>query len=147
MSSPRPKKPFIRPVLTDNRTKLWVFRPDLAIPVPTAPLPDQATAAAAPAASTTIVDGVVVDGPALWAELHTRAIEQIDAKSDAAWLTAFPNKLPCGTCRQHWLDLVAAHPPKFGFDYFAWTVEVHNAINRQLGKPEMSYAAALERWA
>ena len=37
----------------------------------------------------------------------------------------------------------AALPPRFG-DYFTWTVEVHNAVSRKLGKPEVTVEQARE---
>jgi hypothetical protein len=36
---------------------------------------------------------------------------------------------------------------KDGFDYFSFSVEIHNAANRALGKPEMQVAAARAHYA
>ncbi len=79
-------------------------------------------------------------GPKLWAELHTK----LDA--DRAWLDDFTARIPCGECKAHWQKLLAETPPGFGEGFFAWGVNAHNAVNRRLGKPEITLEAARERW-
>ncbi len=86
------------------------------------------------------------DGSTLWAELHRRALAW-PGGHDHVWLNRFSNRLPGGCpCRAHWRQLLAVLPPRWG-DYFAWTVEAHNAVNRRLGKAEVTVEAARARWA
>ncbi len=86
------------------------------------------------------------NGSAVWATLHRRALTW-DAGDDSAWLVANVNgAIPCGTCRTHWAQVLQKNPPRWG-DYFAWSVEAHNAVNAQLGKPQIALEEARSRWA
>lgn len=83
-------------------------------------------------------------GRALWAKLHRRGLER-EGCEDAVWLAAFTREVPCGACKVHWSGMLKATPPDWS-RYFAWTVERHNEVNRRLGKPEVSEAAARSLW-
>lgn len=75
----------------------------------------------------------------LWRELHTCRHPSPD------WLDQFALRIRCDGCRRHWREVIATHPPIFN-DWFAWTVRAHNEINRRLGKPHMTVAAARRLW-
>jgi hypothetical protein len=76
----------------------------------------------------------------LWKEIHVRALN-FTSTNDMDFLTNFAKKIPRFTsgcaCREHWLSIVKANPPKFGSngEYFEWTVNTHNLVNIKLGKP------------
>jgi len=74
----------------------------------------------------------------LWKELHQRALN-FQGDNDIEFLTNFSKRIPRYTpgcsCREHWKLIVKENPPKFGKDYFAWTVDCHNKINQKIGKP------------
>jgi hypothetical protein len=75
----------------------------------------------------------------MWAELHRRGLTYNgDQKAELAWLEAFTARIGCGTCRQHWRELLTRTPPDLSSPEacFAWTVHAHNAVSRQLGKRE-----------
>ena len=77
-------------------------------------------------------------GPALWAELHARpATYSGDTAAELAWLDAFAARVPCGDCRRHWRELVEKMPPDLtsAAAYERWTIDAHNAVNVELGKP------------
>ncbi len=71
-------------------------------------------------------------GPLLWRGLHEAAAA---GEIDEEWLKRFTLRVPCGECRMHWKQLLKAIPFRAG-DQFAWSVEVHNAVNARLGKAE-----------
>ena len=71
-------------------------------------------------------------GPAMWEELHRKR------DVDQAWLDGFTNRIPCGSCAQHWRELLAELPPVFGEGFFEWSWRVHNAVNAKLGKPGLT---------
>jgi hypothetical protein len=85
-------------------------------------------------------------GPELWAELHRWAMtaNATDAAAATAWLVAFAAKLPCGTCRTHWLELVKATPPPTTTNeaLFAWSYNLHDAVNVRIGKVSPTLAEA-----
>jgi hypothetical protein len=91
----------------------------------------------------TVISSLDEQGRQLWRELHTWALtaELTDA---SAWLERFQWRIPCGDCRKQWQVLLAENPPTIESNerLFAWTVFVHNIINRKLGKLEMSLAEA-----
>jgi FAD-linked sulfhydryl oxidase len=95
-------------------------------------------------------------GSKMWAMIHLislQAPENIDANvrnSYYMFFTMMPYVLPCDKCREHWLEHVRQHPIEDALDtrddLFRWSVDMHNLVNRSLGKPEVSYDAALEHW-
>lgn len=83
--------------------------------------------------------------PSSWQELHQRALDW-DGKDDAAWLEAFALRIPGNcACTAHWRAWVKDNPPRFG-DYFAWTVEGHNAVNARLNKQILTVDQARAIW-
>lgn len=76
----------------------------------------------------------------LWRELHRRpfAADYVGG-DDSAWLRDWSARVPCGDCRMEWVQVILpALPPDFASRqaYFAWTVAVHNRVNRKLGRRE-----------
>lgn len=72
-------------------------------------------------------------GREAWKELHLRALKS-NGQDDTEWLMGyFSSRIPrsgCG-CLRDWIDLLKINSPRWD-DYFAWSVEVHNAINSKL---------------
>lgn len=77
-----------------------------------------------------------------WEELHRK--KGTDAKWLAGWVKRIPN-FGC-SCGEEFKRILREIPPRFDDDWFRWTVEVHNAVNRKLGKPEIDYEKACELW-
>src|ERR1700683_2200222 len=77
-------------------------------------------------------------GPPLWEELHRWSLTT-DLPSANAWLNRFWARVPCLKCKVGWFKLLTEHPPDFRSNQslFAWSVAIHNAVNRHLGKPEL----------
>lgn len=78
----------------------------------------------------------VIWGPVLWESIHTLSLYDVSEnvlKDDwGPLLDLLIAELPCGECATHLREWVAEHP----FDGDAmWFVELHNAVNRRLGKP------------
>jgi hypothetical protein len=86
-------------------------------------------------------------GPELWCELHCWALST-DRKNALRWLLRFETRIGCGECRLHWQALMQQEPPDFSSNeaLFAWSVRMHNAVNRLLDKPEMAVDAARSHW-
>lgn len=79
----------------------------------------------------------------MWAELHRAALAGPLAPE---WLEGFARRVPCGACKTHWREILDAAPPDPA-DPFAWSVRAHNAVNRRLGKAELSVDEARGQWA
>lgn len=67
------------------------------------------------------------------------------------FFTSLVHVIPCDVCRKH-LDANMKAIPIDDFlatkkDLFKWSVDLHNMVNRQLGKPEISLEAANDKWA
>jgi hypothetical protein len=81
-----------------------------------------------------------------WETLHRHALAD---RVSLAWISAaFEPLIPrygC-TCLSDWRTLLAAHPFR-GEDPFAWSVDVHNAVNAKLGKPQLTVDAARSVWS
>ena len=67
---------------------------------------------------------------ALWRELHSKQ------DPTPEWFSDWIGRVPGSSCKcQSWLkDYLRESPPRFD-DFQAWSVEMHNAVNRKLGKP------------
>ena len=81
-----------------------------------------------------------VRGPEMWAELHTKL------QPDRPWLDAFLARIPCGDCKVHAYEWVAANAPEFGVAWESWVTAFHNSVNARLGKDTFTVAEAHARW-
>jgi Erv1 / Alr family len=79
-------------------------------------------------------------GPGLWDLLHTAKNPSQDL------IDRITKAIPCGACRTHWLEYLAAHPPDFGAGWFEWTWAAHNAVNERIGNPIMTIDEARATW-
>jgi len=82
-----------------------------------------------------------------WDQLHRRALHHTGG-DDSAFMRDFNEGVPQASCKckEHWLKILKKHPPKFGKRYFAWTVYVHNKVNKKLGKERISVKKAKKIW-
>lgn len=79
-------------------------------------------------------------GPIKWRELHCRALTNLPMEKEKQWFEQFLKGLPCPKCRNHFGKFLEDKPPQFGRreDFFAWTIDAHNYVNQELGKPLVS---------
>lgn len=95
-------------------------------------------------------------GPYMWGAIHLISLgapDQIDSAYKNAYSMFFqqlPFILPCASCARHLQENLARFPVEGhlqGRDaLFAWSVQLHNTVNRQLGKPEMPLEQARQHW-
>jgi hypothetical protein len=91
-------------------------------------------------------------GPGSWFSLHTYAANSFSAERKAAFIdfvNIITSNLKCHICRGHAIQYVTANPPALMYNLqdpdgreiglFKWTWIFHNAVNRRLGYPEMSF--------
>jgi hypothetical protein len=87
-------------------------------------------------------------GPYAWVTLHYIALgypENPAAKDKQTYKTFYQNlchTIPCDHCCKHYTQYFKEHSIDPYLDsaehLFQWTWELHNAVNRRLGKPEMN---------
>jgi hypothetical protein len=88
----------------------------------------------------------------LWRQLHKHALKY-EGINDVHFITVWSGKIPRYTssrcrCVEFWGKWRLANPPTFTKEkYFNWTVDAHNAVNRKLNKPIMSYEDALNLYS
>lgn len=92
----------------------------------------------------------------MWAMIHLiclHAPEKIDSNVRNTYYMFFsmmPYVLPCDKCREHWIEHVRSFPIDQALDtredLFKWSVNMHNIVNKSLGKQEVPYKKALEHW-
>ena len=88
-------------------------------------------------------------GPHVWATIHTTALKADAAGEPEAFvglLEALTKILPCETCLHDYVKQYKSLGPPQPGKAFAWTVDLHNAVNRKLRHSEVSYAEAHARW-
>ena len=78
-----------------------------------------------------------------WNELHAM---QNDPVKLADWESRIPN-YEC-KCREGYELFKATDPPDFSspMSFFHWSIRIHNAVNRKLGKAELTLGQALTLW-
>ena len=96
-------------------------------------------------------------GPSAWATIHliclgAPEVLQADQLSYKKFFDALPYVLPCEKCRKHLIQHLEKNPMDAALaggrsTLFAWSVELHNAVNEMLSKPKMSVADALKFWS
>ena len=79
-------------------------------------------------------------GRAAWKYVHERAanFDEINKDSEGRWLRSFIALFPCKHCAADFLEICSRMPPDFSTrqNYQKWWVAAHNAVNRDLGKPQ-----------
>lgn len=96
-------------------------------------------------------------GTHVWYSIHFIALEYPIAPSETQKQVYFDfyrnlaRVLPCTVCREHFEKVWKAHPLttdrlKSRRSLFAWTVDVHNMVNEDLGKPNMALSVALDMY-
>lgn len=91
-------------------------------------------------------------GPHVWATLHVLALRsdstlgQHELDAFHQLLKSLEALLPCSLCKTHYKSYAATHDqPKLG-QAFLWTVNLHNEVNKRLGKPTVTYEEARKTW-
>jgi len=93
-------------------------------------------------------------GTHLWAYIHTITVIdyancEYTTNKAIEILKNIKNIIQCPKCvilyEQHLEKLNSVNPSE-PMVLFQWSVEVHNAVNRKLNKPEISYDQAVEIW-
>lgn len=82
-------------------------------------------------------------GPHFWMTLHIACLGCQDYKALSEFVEGYMYIIPCLSCRQHFEKVLVENPVPETGDFFKWSVDVHNIVNRRLGKPEFSYEDAL----
>jgi hypothetical protein len=90
-------------------------------------------------------------GAHLWFFLHTLSFNYPESptfknKVDLNdFYNSLKNILPCELCRTHYIQNLERHPPDLSNrnSLVKWTIDLHNKVNVQIGKPEYSYEKAI----
>lgn len=86
-------------------------------------------------------------GPSVWKAMHYIALAYPKDPSPAemrhywAFYNALGNVIPCGYCASKYkkhMDELPIDPYLQKGQLFEWTVEIHNMVNRENGKPAVS---------
>jgi len=95
-------------------------------------------------------------GRNLWAVIHQVALGApavMDASQSAAYMSFYaiiPQIIPCRSCGDHLLQTYTEIPIEKSLagsaTLFTWTVDLHNAVNKRLGKPIVTVEQAKAIW-
>lgn len=93
-------------------------------------------------------------GRATWTFLHTLAAQYPEKPTrqqqrDVKELMSIMTRLyPCKTCAEHFKEVLKAYPVKAdsGVELAQWMCQVHNVVNRSLGKPQFPCQRVDARW-
>jgi hypothetical protein len=93
-------------------------------------------------------------GPIFWHTIHITALgypiqePSYPVKRAAKeFYESLANLIPCPVCREHYAQHISENPigPSLDrrADLFRWTVNLHNIVNKSLGKPHVSELEAI----
>ncbi len=90
-------------------------------------------------------------GPSAWHFIHAVAMTYPKDASEAKkrayqeFFSALPIILPCEICGSHLFEKIEKNPPPYtnSKEMFQWTVDLHNSVNKENGKPELTFDEAL----
>ncbi len=95
-------------------------------------------------------------GPMFWSTLHITSLAYPDdptyAEKRAAkeFFNALAHLLPCPVCRDHFREILQGMPIDSWLDnrtlLTEWVFKAHNAVNKKLGKTEITMADFYERY-
>jgi hypothetical protein len=77
--------------------------------------------------------------------LHVACLGCQDYKALTEFVEGYVYIIPCLSCRQHFEQVLVENPVPEAGDFFKWSVDVHNIVNKRLGKPEFSYEDAVAK--
>eukprot|EP01023_Acetabularia_acetabulum_P066250 TRINITY_DN8913_c0_g1_i1.p2 TRINITY_DN8913_c0_g1~~TRINITY_DN8913_c0_g1_i1.p2 ORF type:complete len:193 (-),score=22.73 TRINITY_DN8913_c0_g1_i1:78-656(-) len=94
-------------------------------------------------------------GRSTWTFLHTLAAQypqqptKQQQRDTQQLIQCMTRMYPCADCAHHFQKIVKENPPRVcnGRELRQWTCEVHNTVNRSLGKPVFNCALIESRWA
>eukprot|EP01024_Parvocaulis_polyphysoides_P031674 TRINITY_DN28551_c0_g1_i2.p1 TRINITY_DN28551_c0_g1~~TRINITY_DN28551_c0_g1_i2.p1 ORF type:complete len:232 (-),score=23.56 TRINITY_DN28551_c0_g1_i2:164-784(-) len=94
-------------------------------------------------------------GRSTWTFMHTLAAQfpekptRQQQKDTKQLLQCMAKMYPCAECAAHFQKIVSDNPPRVGNgrELRQWTCEVHNTVNRSLGKPVFNCSLIESRWA
>jgi hypothetical protein len=92
-------------------------------------------------------------GPFFWMTIHIIALgysadpTYTEKRAAKEFFEGLSHLLPCPTCREHYKQHIRSSPitPYLDRrqDLFKWTIDLHNAVNKSLGKPTWTEAELL----
>ncbi len=91
-------------------------------------------------------------GPHLWFFMHTISFnfpENPNFKNKVEYndfYNSLKNMIPCELCKTHYIQYLEVSPPDLSgrSALVKWTIDLHNKVNKQLGKPGYSYQKAIK---
>lgn len=96
-------------------------------------------------------------GPHVWSAIHILCmgapveLTHEQRRHYRQFFHSLPHLLPCSVCSDHMLENLKAKPVDLYLDggresLFKWSVDFHNLVNAQIGKPEWSVEDAFLLW-
>jgi len=93
-------------------------------------------------------------GPHLWFYLHTISFNfpdnptHLEKTQYLDFYNSLGNTIPCEKCRNHYSSNLQVNPPRLESKdaLIKWTVDLHNLVNKSLGKREWSYDEAVDTY-
>jgi len=97
-------------------------------------------------------------GPFLWASIHLICLGAPDKLNGTqqemykAFFQNLPNIIPCESCGENMKKNLNRLPLENSValmgskELFKWSIDLHNLVNKELGKPEIKYEDALKIW-
>lgn len=91
-------------------------------------------------------------GRQAWHFIHMVALSypdvptEVDKENYLRFLKSLPHALPCPVCGEHFRENMGKNPPRLENrkQFFEWTVDMHNEVNKLNKKKVISYSEAID---
>jgi hypothetical protein len=93
-------------------------------------------------------------GPYFWTTMHIASLgysphpTEQEQKAAIAFYESLKYMIPCPICRDHYSYLLESRPIAQAVGsrdaLVAWVFDIHNSVNQQLGKPEITFDAYIQ---
>jgi len=95
----------------------------------------------------------VIWGPYAWKFLEAVVLEYpncptvVDKQNMHEFIVVFGRNLPCVKCRDHFKKFIEGNPIVLDSkkDLLIWVIDLHNSVNKELGKPVLTHEDALTK--
>jgi hypothetical protein len=94
-------------------------------------------------------------GPYAWYKFHMKAVKYSTnpnindmERIEKFYYSDFLEYIKCESCINDYLAIIHCYPIRLDTKYnlFNWTVDIHNIVNKKLGKRLISYYEAYQIW-
>jgi len=80
----------------------------------------------------------------MWKQLHQASMHK-SLSEFIQFISKFGKQIPCEECQKHFKQYLYDNPLYQGINPVNWGIDMHNSVNKRLGKPVLTYPQAYDK--